>query len=192
VTVSPVLKDVIVPLVSPFVAAATAVAAWVLFDRQEKGKIEIKRKADFEDMLLSIRRDARRLGQMYEVFALMLKLNEPIERARIDVLTEIAKRVRKELLNDPRIFNQYFLNAGPRMRKSGPLLVDELQVRLLSSLAARKFDLFVLFGVDWLMYVHGADLDEMIDLWGAMEQIRNTNPKLYDPFMPDTQASATP
>ena len=182
----------VVPLVSPFVAVLTSnVIAWVLFNRQEKGKIEFKRKAEFADVLDSIRRDVRRLGRAYEVFGLKLVFKEPIEQARIDVLTGIAQKVHKELLNDPRIFNQYLLEAGPVMRKNGPLLLDELQVRLLTSLTARKFDAFVLFGVHWLTYVHGVAPSESAELWGAMQKIRDTDPQLYDAFMPEGPSSAT-
>jgi len=45
--------------------------------------------------------------------------------------------------------------------------------------------------VHWLLYVHGADPSESDDLWGALQEIRKTDPPLYDAFMPEGPGPAT-
>jgi hypothetical protein len=177
--VDPIIKDVLIPVLSPFVAVLTL----ALFVRQERRKLTIQRETELDIAARSIYRDLRLLRDEYQLLGLMIGKGESVEAERISTIQNTSQRIFKYLLEDPAVFEVYFLKPKARVKRTKlPLLLGELQIKLTTSTTSLKIDTFVLFGVYLLLYIYDKNPKSSLETQQILDQIAETSPEFYGAF----------
>lgn len=174
-----ILKDFLVPLISPLIAAV----ALGSFLYQERRKSEVRRKHDVDIAVRSIYRDLLYLREAYQLLRLKQRANEAIEPERRKLIIDTADRIFGQLLTNPEIFEKYFVKANTGLKSNRfPLFLTELQIRLARIAAPDADGEVILFGIYLLLYLYDPDPIKANEHRAILQQISNTNPQLFGAF----------
>jgi len=113
---------------------------------------------------------------------------EEIETERKEVIKNASSRVYKQLVENPEIFEQYFIRSNERgiNREKLPLLIGETEVRILSSVEKGTVDLFALFGIYVMLFLYESDKEKIGEHKRVINELRQADTKLYDAFINDS------
>ena len=167
--ISGILKDAIIPLLSPLIAVVTL----ILFVRHERKKLELKRKEEVNQIAKSIYRDLLYLREQWQLFGLETReKKEDYKEERIDLLRDIFKRIRKNIFDKPEIWEIYFTNIKTRVDDNKIfLLLGEMEIDF-----ARKnleFNKFIFYAIYKLLYYWEKDINKKEELENIINMIEN-------------------
>lgn len=169
-----VAKDLLIPLVSPSIAVLTL----VVYARQERRKMRVQAELELDKTVQATERDLLSLREAYQLFGLQLKLGQPVEPERLQLIGETGERLMKRFNESPALYDRYFAQARPSIRTERlPLLLHELHVRLRQLPKAKASDSLILFGLYLLLYARAAtDPDD--EAYKILKLLHDNEPKL--------------
>ena len=166
--ISGILKDVIIPLLSPLIAVLTL----ILFVWHERKKLELKSKEEVNQIAKSIYRDLLYLRDQWELFGAEIRLTEKPERKeeRIELLRNIFERIRKNIFEKPEIWEIYFSDIKTKVKDNKIfLLLGEMEIDF-----ARKnlqFNDFILYAIYKLLSLWEPDKNKKVELDNIINMI---------------------
>ena len=167
--ISGILKDVIIPILSPLIAVLTL----ILFVRHERKKLELKRKEEINQIAKSIYRDLLYLREQWQLFGLgIITKKAESKEERIELLRKIFERIRKNIFEKPEIWETYFSNIKTRVKDNKIfLLLGEMEINF-----ARKdlqYNDFILYAIYKLLSYWEKDKIKKEELDNIINVIEN-------------------
>ena len=167
--ISGILKDVIIPLLSPLIAVLTL----ILFVWHERKKLELKSKEEVNQIAKSIYRDLLYLREQWELFGLeKITQKEESKEERIELLRKIFERIRKNIFEKPEIWETYFSDIKTKVKDNKIfLLLGEMEIDF-----ARKdfqYNDFILYAIYKLLYLWEKDRNKKEELDNTINMIEN-------------------
>lgn len=170
-----IIKDIIVPVSSPLIAAL----ALITVVKQERYKIRAKQNFDLQRSVNAVEREVLLLREAYQLIGIQLKQGGTLESERIQTFEESSDRLFKVFHESPAVYDEYFAkNKSKLIKLRLPLLFSELQIKLRQVKTAKVIDPFILFALYLLLYArvsHGKDSEEI----QILNNISATDPKFY-------------
>ena len=173
------VKDFVIPLVSPTLAAITL----MLFVRNERKKLDIAAERKLADSAGAAYRDLSYFHAQYQVHALGLTQNVPADPKRIEVLQRTSKRIFDAFLGDPALYQRYFEGVtDPSWKNTIPYLLSEFEIHLASIDQRKSPDEFILFSVYYLLYLYEPDEAKAAEHLEIVNAIAARKPDFYGKF----------
>jgi hypothetical protein len=153
-------KDILVPLLSPLVAALAIIFAV----KQERQKLRAQHEHTLQGQVRAAERELLTLREMCQHMALQLRQGEPLAPERVAVYEESCGRLFKVFHDSPAAYDEFFSKRRPKIKEARlPLLITELETRMRQLRLSKELDTLVLFGLYLLLYARapiGADAEE--------------------------------
>lgn len=141
--ISEILKDFIIPILSPLIAVVT----FILFVRHERKKLELEKKEEINQIAKSIYRDLLYLREQWQLFGVEVQRGEiEFKEERIELLRKIFERIRKNIFEKPEMWEIYFSNIETKVKDNKIfLLLGEME----SGFAKNdiQFNEFILYAI---------------------------------------------
>jgi hypothetical protein len=170
-------KDIIVPVVSPLVAALTVLSAlWA--ERRSRARI---RQEELDAAATSLYRDVAYARELYQLLGLAIEMGEAVPPARLTEIQGALDRVYTVLFSQPRVYEHYF-GRKESMEKRLLLLLGDLRVRYQSLAPGQSFDQVILFDLYVLLSLYETDAALLEEHERTLDIIEESNPQLYAPF----------
>ena len=170
-----VLKDIVVPIASPLVAAIAIIYAL----RSEGLKLRLQRDHERSQMLDSIFTDALFARDQFNIL-IPLSTQGDIPAVHVQEFKATFDRIYNKLFSDYRAGEELTRKVRYDGQKSNIfLLLAELRSRVISMTPQGSVDPFIVFGINTLLYLYDADDSRREAYYEVIELMKNNDPEVY-------------
>lgn len=98
----PLIKEIVIPLISPLVAVLT----FILFAKRERGKLEMQRKSELRKISQVIRLESDAVREAYQLFGIERKMGQEPTTGQVDIIKEGFPRLLKSIKDHPDLLSE--------------------------------------------------------------------------------------
>lgn len=168
------LKDIVIPLISPLVAAV----AIILAVKQERKKLIEQHEHSLQLQIKAAERELLALRELYQRLGIQISQGVGLAAEQLAVYHESVNRFFKVFHDSPAAYEKFFDKRSTKIRKNRlPLLIAELEIHMRQLKTRTNADPFVLFGL--YLFLYARTDDEGAEEMKILEGIYKKEPKLY-------------
>jgi len=170
-----IMKDIIVPVLSPLVAVLTL----IFVAKQERKKIDSQRNHELQSAVNAAEREVFLMRESYEKIGLKIVSSEEVEPERIASFDESRERFFKQFHESPSLYEEYFSKNKPKLKLDRmTLLFAELEIKLKQVLTSTSIDNVILFALYILLYARKDEGDDQEEI-DILNMIYESSPDFY-------------
>jgi hypothetical protein len=176
-----VITKIVVPLVSPLIAACALIVAFL----NEARKLRLQRTYDRETWMSSLFTDSLYVLDLFELVVDHQRTGT-VTQVHIDELAKSFDRLFERIMADPetgRAFYDCVRFREKGKRKNMFTLLAEARFRVSGANANKRMDPVVHFALLTICYLYETDRSRRDERYSAMTEYEKHDPSLYGPLM---------
>jgi hypothetical protein len=182
VQIDPLIKDVLVPVASPLVAAIAIVFAV----RTESKKLRLAKLQEQRERVDSVFTDALYCSDLFKLLVYQFKHNGSVGLEHLADFQKSIERIFQKIFSSPEAGHQLYDQVRfLRTQNNSFLILAELRFRVSGMKTGQIPDIFIPFGLHTLLYLYDSNAARRNQYYEVLEEIRRGDPGLYDSLLVD-------